>query len=159
MSITQLYVLTKKNFLLSLRGWKATVVQIFNPLAFLLILFLLQKLYEGTQTGEPTQLSINSNLPRCIVGPNNDKCFTLLYAPRNPASDDLIAHIASNNDPPLTVGPLTLTSDSTQLIVNDTTGLPDIGVLQSQEELEQFVLANPNITQNAIFFQFDTMVY
>jgi len=137
-----------------------TFVEIFNPVAFLLILFLLQKLYEGEQISLTVEQSFAGNLPKCIIGPNRDSCFTLLYAPASDSlTTDLISHLALSNDPPLTIGKLQLQNNNTQINSTAVASLPDIGGLDTQTELEQFILNNPNTTQNAVYFFIGPTVY
>mmetsp|Transcript_6781 Transcript_6781/g.20633 ORF Transcript_6781/g.20633 Transcript_6781/m.20633 type:complete len:959 (-) Transcript_6781:66-2942(-) len=61
----------------------------------------------------------------------------------------LVHHLGAHNQPVLSVG------NFSSLAPVDQWDAHDIGMMRSGQELSAFVLANPNITQNALLFQTD----
>jgi len=93
----QVLVLLAKNFLLLWRNRRATLVQLCAPAVLVLALLLIQVAIEARVSGEegfdrkrnpaPKELL---EIPRCIIGPDRDSCFTFAYVP---AGDPIVEAI------------------------------------------------------------------
>ena len=95
---SQFSVLNKKNFILALRSWKTTSLQILAPLAFLVMLLILQVMPRNDfyADSNPPVKPI-STIPRCIPY-SSDTCYSLVYAPNNlPKVQPLIEYIAKES--------------------------------------------------------------
>lgn len=138
--LTQFGLLMWKNWTLSKRGYKIMVMQILSPFFFILALYVMNEvlssaskehLYDDQPTPEPERVG---QIPRCIVGSNKDRCWTIAYAPRSTNStsivETLMAGIRADSDLP-----------EDQVIGFDTEG-----------ELHDFVYNNPNTTQGGYVF-------
>ena len=78
---TQTFILSAKNFLLYLRRWKSTLVQIFSPLLVVVLLFIITKLIEaGTpkQYVNPPDVQFSRKLLRCYRK-GTKSCVTIRY--------------------------------------------------------------------------------
>lgn len=138
----QLTVLLRKNFKLYTRNWKVTILQILNPIVFLLVLFILQKISDSNRSDVTLPSAVNS-LPRCY--PNaNGTCYALLYAPSTNVSQiqQMMQLVAENNDPPLTIGTL---DDKNANVIG----------FESESAMEDWIIAHPNTTQAAVSFLLD----
>ncbi len=138
----QLTVLLRKNFKLYTRNWKVTILQILNPIIFLLVLFILQKISDSNRSNVTLPSAVNS-MPRCYPN-SNGTCYALFYAPNTNVSQiqQMMQLVADNNDPPLTIG----TFDDKNANV--------IG-FESESAMEDWIIAHPNTTQAAVSFLLD----
>jgi hypothetical protein len=147
MRFIQFAVLMKKNFLLYTRNWRVTVLQLLNPIVFLFVLFILQKISETNKTDVKLPNTVD-HIPLCY--PNSENiCFTLLYSPNTSIeANNIITWVATNNNPPLSIG--TYVSDNETLAV----GAPlwDILAFPNDKLMQDFIVAHPNTTQNAVTF-------
>jgi hypothetical protein len=135
----QLSVLLRKNFKLYTRNWKVTILQILNPIIFLLVLFILQKISDSNRSDVTLPSAVNS-LPKCFPN-SNGTCYALLYAPSTNVLQiqQLMQEVTQNNDPPLTIGSFEYKN-------------ADVIGFESESAMEEWILANPNTTQAAVSF-------
>jgi len=140
----------RKNFYLYARNWKITVLQLLNPIVFLLLLFVLQKISETTTNNVQVPNNVD-HIPLCYL--NSEKiCFTVLYAPNtNIETNAIMQMLATNNNPPLSIG--TYVSDKVTLAP----GAPmwDILSFPNDQVMQNFIIAHPNTTQSAVTFLAD----
>jgi len=154
-ALLQTRALLVKNFFLHVRSWKLTLVQIFSPFIFVLILYVLQQLYIYTADNFPVHPPITplQSITKCI--PGSTPCITLAYSPSGVAEIDAIMAIVARRNG------LTLGTNAIQEPVNGayTNGqqypannLADIIPVQNSSILNNFILNNQNVTQVAVSF-------
>lgn len=122
-----------------------TFLQLFVPFVFMLILFVLQQLYDDIQEKSKRKL-LNlappvekiEYLPKCL----GEKCKTIIYSPTNHTSVDFIMkHISYYNKPELKHG----------LNISDHT--LDVVGMTNETVLMDYILQNPNKTLMAVSFE------
>jgi hypothetical protein len=107
--LRQTVILLNKNFILMFRSRRALCLQLLVPFAFVGLLSILQFALKNNNSMGLDHADIRhrpdsliSNVPRCIVGPGKESCYTLIYAPaNNDAVNSIMASLAkSENIPP-----------------------------------------------------------
>jgi len=97
--LLQLRILLKKSFKLSYRGWKTTAAQLLAPVAFLLLLLIIQ--YVPTSNGDddnPKSTPV-PNLPLCHGrDKRNTDCYPLFYSPNDTVTNNIMSILAQKNN-------------------------------------------------------------
>ncbi|KAF2073005.1 hypothetical protein CYY_005683 [Polysphondylium violaceum] len=136
----QTKILLKKNFILSKRNVKSTLLMLLVPFLFVFLLWILQfGLKENNRNEEaakpfpsPEAKSIGP-IPRCIVGKGKDYCLTLAYTSNTPIGDYVVEQIRKENNIPV----------------------EEIKSFGNQTLLDEFLYNNLNITTAAVEFMFN----
>eukprot|EP01116_Phalansterium_solitarium_P022121 TRINITY_DN7190_c0_g1_i2.p1 TRINITY_DN7190_c0_g1~~TRINITY_DN7190_c0_g1_i2.p1 ORF type:complete len:897 (+),score=282.55 TRINITY_DN7190_c0_g1_i2:304-2994(+) len=98
----QTRAMLRKNFLLTLRGWKVSTARIVVPVLFILVYGIILRAVANSGVAHPPVVPMDINIPKCT----NPPCRSLVYHPANNRSFyDLMEHVARHNDPPLRVTP------------------------------------------------------
>lgn len=133
--VLQVLFLLHKNMLLSIRGWKASLIQIISPLVVVILIFILSLLAllfanpEGTV--HPSSSSITQNLQKCTEW-NGKNCYRLAYT----TNDDYFANLIMDD----IVADYNLEENIDFIRFNDTF------------QLETYFLDSPNVTHAGISF-------
>eukprot|EP01113_Clastostelium_recurvatum_P005090 TRINITY_DN1226_c0_g1_i1.p1 TRINITY_DN1226_c0_g1~~TRINITY_DN1226_c0_g1_i1.p1 ORF type:complete len:879 (-),score=247.94 TRINITY_DN1226_c0_g1_i1:81-2717(-) len=142
--LRQSKLLLRKNWLISRRSIRSTVIQIFVPFFFVFLLFVLKFGVQGNELRRERvanirtsrTLEIADKIPRCIRARRSDTpCISLAYVIN---SDGLLPY------------------DMNTVITNmaDASGIPtsEIRKFDSSDDLDNFCSSHPNITQAAVIF-------
>ena len=94
----QARILLRKNWLVGVRNRRAILVQVLVPVVFLSLLFALQfALQNNARLSEAVSVRTSSDaepvslIPRCVVGPSDQPCYTFGYTPSgDPVIDALM---------------------------------------------------------------------
>jgi len=142
---SQCKLLLWKNWRISIRNQRGTITQMCAPAAFIIILFILQNSIQGnTQRYDffdkvhHQDIKSIENIPHCVVGPDNDQCWTMVYSPNNSAiADEIMRLVAQNNHPPIPQS--------------------SIRAFATPQDIDTFLYENLNTTQSAVLWdiQFD----
>jgi hypothetical protein len=145
-SLVQCKVLLKKNWWLAIRNWRITLIQLASPIAFVVVLFLLQLLYTNVQNDlgkDPVPIPL-SNVPKCKK--NNLPCVSILFTPSRgqyKEIDTIIDYIANLNG--LSVSDEQIDAIYPQTITHD------IYSIKNPENMTRFIFKYPNVTQAGMF--------
>eukprot|EP00762_Andalucia_godoyi_P006164 ANDGO_01612.mRNA.1 ABC transporter A family member 2 len=130
---TQYSILSKKNYIVFKRRWKLTVLQIFSPLLFVFIIFLIDIGFNSSPSlSERREVKRSFNpesiptISRCV----NSPCTTIAYGPAGEPQDTFVSNIATLNGIP-----------SGEIMKFNTTDL-----------MSAYIYANQNKTQGAYYF-------
>ncbi|EGG17668.1 hypothetical protein DFA_08664 [Cavenderia fasciculata] len=137
MRLRQTKILLRKNLILIKRSYRATFIQLIVPFLFVFFLWILQfgikaneknsdalKVYDNPI---PDQIG---NIPRCIIGPDLDYCYTVAYTTNTPVGEFVINEIKRK-----------------QNIPDD-----EIRVFATSDDMDVFIDENHNSTTAAISF-------
>eukprot|EP01100_Stratorugosa_tubuloviscum_P006213 TRINITY_DN268_c0_g1_i3.p1 TRINITY_DN268_c0_g1~~TRINITY_DN268_c0_g1_i3.p1 ORF type:complete len:717 (-),score=265.29 TRINITY_DN268_c0_g1_i3:461-2569(-) len=137
-SVSQLKILLIKNFLLYLRSWQSTFLQVFAPFFFLVLLLVLQQIPTG---GKPIPNPIEKpvyGIPTCVPFAK-DYCYSLMYTPNNESRvQNLIEYVAKQSNLTISYWP------------NPEPG--SIVAMPNKSVVQDYILESPNITQAVIEF-------
>lgn len=135
------YVLTKKNCLLSFRDVGPLLITILSALFSMLVLYFSQISIDNGDSFDPSLLDTPqpqtnpiTTIPRCVPLAFDD-CFTLAFTPNVPRVTEWVDLVASNNQIPPS----------------------EIRSFESSDQLNSFLVNNPNRTQAAYVFESDTL--
>eukprot|EP01114_Cavostelium_apophysatum_P009754 TRINITY_DN2300_c0_g1_i1.p1 TRINITY_DN2300_c0_g1~~TRINITY_DN2300_c0_g1_i1.p1 ORF type:complete len:1800 (+),score=493.64 TRINITY_DN2300_c0_g1_i1:225-5624(+) len=139
---TQCKLLLWKNWRLSIRKMRATIVQILTPIIFIFALWVLQKSLEGNQLFYDFYDSVHSpederilDIPLCSTG-EQDFCYTFVYAPDNDSEvDEVVERIRLQNNP----------------VIPESS----VRAFPNADAVDNFIFQNLNTTQGAYIFAFD----
>jgi hypothetical protein len=141
--LVQCGVLLKKNWWLSLRHWKVTLIQLVSPIAFVVVLFLLQLLYKNVQNEQNNTTATSlSHVPKCTTLHSFYPCVSIIYSPTRGQYkhiDAIIDHFAHANGYSISDEPIDR--------VYPKNIEHDIYSIQNQENMTDFIIKHPNITQ------------
>ncbi|KAK5574560.1 hypothetical protein RB653_009813 [Dictyostelium firmibasis] len=142
-----LKLLLKKNFLVSIRSYFSTIIELLSPIVFVLIFFIIYN-YGGRV--DYSSKTYQDSLPNCIVSVEN-RCIDLIFSPMDsPCTVEIMKVLAKNNNMEIYNYPT-----DTGLIpdMNKTIGFKGgiIGI-DSVNSTQQFILAHPNVTLAAVNF-------
>eukprot|EP00026_Physarum_polycephalum_P000360 Phypoly_transcript_00360.p1 GENE.Phypoly_transcript_00360~~Phypoly_transcript_00360.p1 ORF type:complete len:1639 (+),score=219.92 Phypoly_transcript_00360:165-5081(+) len=136
----QWMLLMKKNFILTKRRRFMAALQLLSPILFMSILSVVQMFVTQSFQTLPTAAKVTVSspspvpkIPHCFHPFNRPgaHCFTLAYAPSNNITDLLIQRVAQDND----------------LIYES-----DVMPFNTEDEMDNFILNNPNTTQAGYVF-------
>lgn len=140
----QLKVILYKNFKVSLRGWPTTSIELLAPVAFILLLLLIQAIPNTNKDENPQPDSVGL-LPKCHGRTKADsKCYSLFYLPNdNPEINAVMTTLADRNK--LNISTATELSPKTYGYV---VGWPG----GQAKEVREWIKKNPNMTQGVLDF-------
>ncbi|KAM9955341.1 hypothetical protein ACTFIW_002991 [Dictyostelium discoideum] len=143
-----LKLLLKKNFLVSIRSYFSTIIELLSPIVFVLIFYII---YSYGSAVDYSKVSYEQNLPNCIVSVEN-RCINLMFSPMNSTCTvEIMKILAKNNNMeiynyPTDTGPLPN--------LENTIGFHGgIIAMDSLNSTEQFILAHPNVTLAVVDFE------
>jgi hypothetical protein len=143
----QLRTLSKKNFLLLIRNWVSTLVLLLSPIFFVILLFGISQIpipAFQVLNFDPQPVPIG-RIPRCIphVAPY---CLSVLYAPNSdPIVNEIMSLVAAQNSLPFF-------NSSMDLFSSDPDHWFGIAGMDSEVDVSNYILMQPNITQISVIF-------
>eukprot|EP00741_Cyanophora_paradoxa_P000093 tig00000057_g89.t1 len=137
--VRQCEILLYKNWSLTRRNKKSTIIQLIAPFIFVLAIFLLQfALKQNAVLGPATSVVTKgketvmpSTLTRCIPNARATSCITVAWAP----SDDWAAKLLVD-----------------QIRIRNNIPESEVKAFDSAAQIDTFLLANPNSTAGAVVF-------
>eukprot|EP01133_Synstelium_polycarpum_P001084 gene1084-1230_t len=136
--LRQTKILLRKNFILLKRSYRGTIIQVLVPFLFVFFLWILQfgikanaKSDEAVQVFDNPQPQIISNIPRCIIGPKLDYCFTVAYVPDSKGIGEYVMQ---------------------KIIADNKIPKEEVSVFNNSTDLDVFLDMNHNSTMVAVVF-------
>jgi len=133
---------TRKNYLIAVRGRTSTLLRLSASIFFMLLVFVVDEAVQA-QRSQQSRYQVLRTPPREPVGPiklcepvANRKCYTFAYTPKeNSLIDTVVSRIRANNEPAI----------AAESVVGFATPV----------EVDYFALANPETIQGAVHFKIE----
>jgi ABC-type multidrug transport system ATPase subunit len=136
--LRQFTALALKNWLLSIRNLRSTLLQIFIPSFFVILMAILAVIFAIQNANQEYGRTVESypahrigKIPRCRLGTHAFSCFSIAFAPvGDSVVSDLVFKVAAANDIPTA----------------------EVIGFKNLAELDKFLYEAPNVTQAAYIF-------